>query len=96
MLVKFAILTGLAVRALSDEYVAVITGDFDLAQRMTGIGKVLGKHVWPCTPITSSKSSLIPLTSSIQVLVTLALISLTLGSYRYCRCGLFNQSETSQ
>lgn len=50
MLVKFAILTGLAVRALSDEYVAVITGDFDLAQRMTGIGKVLGKHVWPLHP----------------------------------------------
>ncbi|MDM7861791.1 leucyl aminopeptidase family protein [Alteromonas sp. ASW11-36] len=47
LLVNIATLTGSAVRALSDEYAAVITRDFALAQRMMSIGEASGEHVWP-------------------------------------------------
>lgn len=47
MLVNIATLTGSASRALSDEYAAVITRDFELSTQMMKIGKASGEHVWP-------------------------------------------------
>ena len=47
MLLNIATLTGSAARALSDEYAAVITRDFDLSTQMMGIGERSGEHVWP-------------------------------------------------
>ena len=47
LVVNIATLTGSAARALSDEYAAVITRDFDLAQDMMDIGDRSGEDVWP-------------------------------------------------
>ena len=47
LLVDIATLTGSAGRALSDEYAAVITRDFGLAQEMMAIGERSGEDVWP-------------------------------------------------
>ncbi|MGB3727450.1 MAG: leucyl aminopeptidase family protein [Glaciecola sp.] len=47
MLLNIATLTGSAVRALSDEYAAVITRDFALSTNMMDVGKRAGEHVWP-------------------------------------------------
>lgn len=47
LIVNIATLTGSAARALADEYGAVITRDFDLAQEMMDIGKRSGEDVWP-------------------------------------------------
>lgn len=47
MLVNIATLTGSASRALSDEYAALITRDWDLAERMMDLGNKSGEHVWP-------------------------------------------------
>lgn len=47
MLVNIATLTGSAARALSDEYAAVITRDFELSRKMMSIGELSGEHVWP-------------------------------------------------
>ncbi|MFT4652675.1 MAG: leucyl aminopeptidase [Kangiellaceae bacterium] len=47
MLLNIATLTGSAARALSDEYAAVITRDFDLSLQMMEVGKRSGEHVWP-------------------------------------------------
>jgi leucyl aminopeptidase len=47
LVVNIATLTGSAARALSDEYGAVITRDFDLAQDMMDIGDRSGEDVWP-------------------------------------------------
>ncbi|MFT6267658.1 MAG: leucyl aminopeptidase [Alphaproteobacteria bacterium] len=47
MLLNIATLTGSAARALSDEYAAVITRDFDLSSQMMAVGKRSGEHVWP-------------------------------------------------
>jgi leucyl aminopeptidase len=47
MLLNIATLTGSAARALSDEYAAVITRDFELSTQMMEVGKRSGEHVWP-------------------------------------------------
>ncbi|MBF7073996.1 leucyl aminopeptidase family protein [Glaciecola sp. MH2013] len=47
MLLNIATLTGSAARALSDEYAAVITRDFELSTQMMEVGKKSGEHVWP-------------------------------------------------
>ncbi|WP_100643852.1 leucyl aminopeptidase [Alteromonas facilis] len=47
MLVNIATLTGSAARALSDEYAAVITRDFELSKQMMAIGEQSGEAVWP-------------------------------------------------
>lgn len=47
MLVNIATLTGSAGRALSDEYAAVITREWDLSESMMDVGKRSGEHVWP-------------------------------------------------
>jgi leucyl aminopeptidase len=47
MLLNIATLTGSAGRALSDEYAAVITRDFDFSSQMMEVGKRSGEHVWP-------------------------------------------------
>ena len=47
LLVDIATLTGSAGRALGDEYSAMITRDFELAQTMMDIGKRSGEDVWP-------------------------------------------------
>lgn len=47
MLVNIATLTGSAARALSDEYAALITRDWDLSQKMMDIGNISGEDVWP-------------------------------------------------
>lgn len=47
MLLNIATLTGSAGRALSDEYAAVITRNFDLSQKMMSIGERSGEKVWP-------------------------------------------------
>ncbi len=47
MLLNIATLTGSALRALSDEYAAVITRDFALSQEMMAVGEQAGEHVWP-------------------------------------------------
>jgi leucyl aminopeptidase len=47
MLLNIATLTGSAARALSDEYAAVITRDFELSTQMMAIGESSGEHVWP-------------------------------------------------
>jgi len=47
MLLNIATLTGSAARALSDEYAAVITRDFELSTQMMDVGKRSGEHVWP-------------------------------------------------
>lgn len=47
MLLNIATLTGSAARALSDEYAALITRDFSLAQQMMTIGERSGELVWP-------------------------------------------------
>jgi leucyl aminopeptidase len=47
LVVNIATLTGSAGRALADEYAAVITRDFDLAQEMMDIGERSGEDVWP-------------------------------------------------
>ncbi|MCF2860317.1 aminopeptidase [Pseudoalteromonas sp. SMS1] len=47
MLVNIATLTGSAARALSDEYAAMITRDWSLAQRMMSVGEISGEAVWP-------------------------------------------------
>ena len=47
MLVNIATLTGSAARALSDEYAAVITRDWELAEHMMMLGKQAGENVWP-------------------------------------------------
>lgn len=47
MLVNIATLTGSAGRALSDEYAAVITRDFELSKKMMRIGEHSGELVWP-------------------------------------------------
>ena len=47
LLVDIATLTGSAGRALGDDYAAVITRDFEMAQRMMEIGERAGEAVWP-------------------------------------------------
>ena len=47
MIINIATLTGAAVRALSDEYAAVITRDWQLTEQMMAIGKSSGENVWP-------------------------------------------------
>ncbi|MFT5541136.1 MAG: leucyl aminopeptidase [Glaciecola sp.] len=47
MLLNIATLTGSAGRALSDEYAAVITRDFDLSRKMMTVGERSGENVWP-------------------------------------------------
>jgi|GEM_PF-505314 len=47
LLVNIATLTGSAGRALGDEYGAIVTRDFDLAQDMMDIGSRSGEDVWP-------------------------------------------------
>ncbi len=47
MLLNIATLTGSAARALSDEYAALITRDFELSTQMMGVGERSGEHVWP-------------------------------------------------
>ena len=47
MLLNIATLTGSAGRALSDEYAAVITRDFELSQKMMDVGERSGEMVWP-------------------------------------------------
>lgn len=47
MLLNIATLTGSAARALSDEYAALITRDFDLSVKMMEVGKRSGELVWP-------------------------------------------------
>ena len=47
LIVNIATLTGSAARALSDEYGAVITRDFELAKDMMDIGDRSGEDVWP-------------------------------------------------
>lgn len=47
LLVNIATLTGSAARAMGDEYGAMITRDWDLAEEMMEIGKRAGEDVWP-------------------------------------------------
>ncbi|REL34993.1 leucyl aminopeptidase family protein [Thalassotalea euphylliae] len=47
LLLNIATLTGSAVRALSDEYAAVVTRDWELTEQMMTIGKSSGENVWP-------------------------------------------------
>jgi len=47
LIVNIATLTGSAARALGDEYGALITRDFELAQTMMDIGERSGEDVWP-------------------------------------------------
>ncbi len=47
LLLNIATLTGSAARALSDEYAALITRDFDYSTEIMEIGKRSGEHVWP-------------------------------------------------
>lgn len=47
MLLNIATLTGSAARALSDEYAALITRDWDLSVAMKKVGEQSGEHVWP-------------------------------------------------
>ena len=47
LVVNIATLTGSAARAMGDEYGAVITRDFELAQTMMDIGTRAGEDVWP-------------------------------------------------
>jgi leucyl aminopeptidase len=47
MLLNIATLTGSAGRALSDEYAAVITRDFDFSREMMSLGELSGENVWP-------------------------------------------------
>ncbi|KID56640.1 aminopeptidase [Pseudoalteromonas luteoviolacea] len=47
MLVNIATLTGSAARALSDEYAAMVTRDWSLAQNMMQVGETSGEAVWP-------------------------------------------------
>lgn len=47
MLLNIATLTGSAARALSDEYAAVITRDFELSRKMMDVGERSGERVWP-------------------------------------------------
>ncbi|MFC3094155.1 leucyl aminopeptidase [Alteromonas sediminis] len=47
MLLNIATLTGSAARALSDEYAALITRDWDLSVAMKAVGEQSGEHVWP-------------------------------------------------
>lgn len=47
MLLNIATLTGSAGRALSDEYAALITRDFDFSVEMMAVGKRSGEFVWP-------------------------------------------------
>lgn len=47
LLVNIATLTGSAARAMGDEYGAMITRNWDLAEEMMAIGKRAGEDVWP-------------------------------------------------
>lgn len=47
LLLNIATLTGSAARALSDEYAALITRDFNYSSEIMGIGERSGEHVWP-------------------------------------------------
>lgn len=47
MLLNIATLTGSAARALSDEYAALITRDWELSVKMMDIGRASGEDVWP-------------------------------------------------
>lgn len=47
MLLNIATLTGSAARALSDEYAALITRDWELNEKMMEVGKLSGEEVWP-------------------------------------------------
>jgi len=47
MLLNIATLTGSAGRALSDEYAALVTRDWDLSVEMKALGEQSGEHVWP-------------------------------------------------
>ena len=47
MLLNIATLTGSAARALSDEYAALVTRDWDLSLKMMEVGKRSGEEVWP-------------------------------------------------
>lgn len=47
MLVNIATLTGSAARALGDEYAALVTRDWSLAQNMMAVGEASGEAVWP-------------------------------------------------
>jgi leucyl aminopeptidase len=47
MLLNIATLTGSAARALSDEYAALITRNFDYSTEIMKIGETSGEHVWP-------------------------------------------------
>ena len=47
LIINIATLTGSAARALGDEYGALITRDFELAQTMMDIGERSGEDVWP-------------------------------------------------
>lgn len=47
MLINIATLTGSAARALGDDYAALISRDWDLAEHMMTIGENAGEDVWP-------------------------------------------------
>jgi leucyl aminopeptidase len=47
MLLNIATLTGSAGRALSYEYAAIITRDFELSQKVMDVGKRSGEYGWP-------------------------------------------------
>jgi leucyl aminopeptidase len=47
LLLNIATLTGSAVRALSDEYAALVTRNFEFSSDIMGVGKRSGEHVWP-------------------------------------------------
>lgn len=47
LLLNIATLTGSAARALSDEYAALITRNFDFSSEVMSIGERSGEHVWP-------------------------------------------------
>lgn len=47
MLLNIATLTGSAVRALSDEYAALVTRDWELTEQMMDVGRLSGEAVWP-------------------------------------------------
>ncbi|MGJ8560072.1 MAG: leucyl aminopeptidase family protein [Litorimonas sp.] len=47
LLVNIATLTGSAARAMGDEYGAMITRDWDMAEEMMAIGERSGEDVWP-------------------------------------------------
>ncbi|WP_395342068.1 leucyl aminopeptidase family protein [Ningiella sp. W23] len=47
LLLNIATLTGSAARALSDEYAALVTRNFDFSSEIMQVGERSGEHVWP-------------------------------------------------